>query len=265
MKCLMVNGSYNKGNTWSLAKLAKENLQKLDPDMEFEEIQLRDIDLPYCQGCSLCFRKGHVHCPHNAAIQCIMDKIEESDGIIFAAATYNMQIPALSKNLIDHMSFLLHRPRYFDKKALIISTTGAIGAKDTTGYLAETFTGWGFNRCFQLPVASMSYNAYKPTAKDKQKCFSVTGKFYNALSGEKLRTPSLKALMPYNMFRGLSRNYRPGTEYETCDGSYWDQAGLADKPYFPGIKLPVYKTLYGNFCCWVGDNISKHFVVTYKD
>jgi multimeric flavodoxin WrbA len=260
----MVNGGYNKGNTWSLAELAKENLQKMDPDMEFDEIQLKDIDLPYCLGCSLCFRKGHGHCPHNAVIQGFMDKIEESDGIIFAAATYNMQIPALSKNLIDHMSFLLHRPRYFDKKALIISTTGAIGAKDATGYLAETFTGWGFNSCFQLPLASMSYNAYKPTTKDKQKCFSVTRRFYRALSAEMLKTPSFKALMPYNLFRGISRNYGPGSEYETYDGSYWDRTGLADKPYFPEIQLPVYKALYGNFCCWAGDKIGKHFVVTYR-
>ncbi|MCR4655573.1 MAG: type II toxin-antitoxin system RelE/ParE family toxin [Lachnospiraceae bacterium] len=64
------------------------------------------------------------------------------------------------------MAFLLHRPRYFTKKALIISTTGGVSAESTIKALAATLPGWGFNKCYQLPVTALSWNDYKPTKKD---------------------------------------------------------------------------------------------------
>lgn len=34
-----------------------------------------------------------------------------------------MQVSGLLKNFIDHMSYNFHRPRFYNKKALIITTT----------------------------------------------------------------------------------------------------------------------------------------------
>jgi multimeric flavodoxin WrbA len=264
MKCLIINGSPRKGNTWALTMLVKENIQKLAPDMEFEEIQLKDLDLPFCTDCSLCFRKGHLYCPHHEVMQNIMDKISEADGVILSVTCYQFNVPALTKNFADHMCFMLHRPRYYNKKALIVSTAGGYGANGTTKYMEGTFRGWGFNKCYQLPVNSISWNNYKPTQKDIEKCRKVTEKFYNDLSSRKLHPPKFGILIPFNLFRGMSKDYKPGTEYESRDGTYWDESGLADKTYFPLVPLPIHKRLFGNMFYFIAKKVSGKMIVTYK-
>lgn len=264
MKCLIINGSPHKGNTWKLTELVRSNIQNIDPDMEFEEIHLKDLDLPFCTGCSLCFRKGHVLCPHHNIIQKIMDKINECDGVIFSVTTYQMHVPALTKNFTDHMCFMLHRPRYFNKKALIVSTTGGVGAGGAARFMAGTFCGWGFNRCYQLPVKSVSWNAYEPSDKDIKKCAKVSEKFCRDLCSQKLHSPKIGVLIPFNLFRGMSRDYKPGTEYETVDGIYWDESGLVDKTYFPAVPMPMHKKIFGNMFYFLGRKMSRYAIVTYK-
>lgn len=143
MRILIINGGPHKGNTWRLAEIVREIFYNFDKTIIFEEIHLSDIDLPFCTGCSNCFRKGHVTCPHNKIIQPIMDKIEESDAVIFSVPCFQGHLPGILKNFTDHMAFMLHRPRYFTKKALIISTTGGVSADSTTKALAATLPGWG--------------------------------------------------------------------------------------------------------------------------
>lgn len=110
MRYLIINGSPHKGNTWILVEQIIKDITSLSPESNFEEIHLSDLNLPFCLGCSLCFRKGHKHCPHNKIMQNILDLIDWSDGVVFAATTFNMQPNALTKNLIDHLCFMLHRP-----------------------------------------------------------------------------------------------------------------------------------------------------------
>ncbi len=145
MKYLVVNGSAHKGNTWRLAELLRDIIEQISPESSFEEIQLVDSKLPFCIGCSLCFRKGHQYCPHYNIMRTIIEKIDECDGLIFSVTTFNMQPTALTKNLIDHLCFMLHRPYFFDKKAIVVSTVGAVGGKQAVKYLAGTLKGIGFS------------------------------------------------------------------------------------------------------------------------
>ncbi|MFA9379956.1 MAG: flavodoxin family protein, partial [Acetanaerobacterium sp.] len=160
MNYLLINGSPHKGNTWVLVEEIKKEIASLSPESAFEEVHLMDLNLPFCTGCSLCFRKGHKHCPHNKIVQNVIDKINWSDGVIFASTTFNMQPTAMTKNLIDHLCFMLHRPCFFTKKALIVSTTAGVGASDAVKYISGTLSGMGFNKCYEFPVTSYSWNAY---------------------------------------------------------------------------------------------------------
>jgi len=128
----------------------------LSNDSVFEEIHLSEYNLPFCTGCSACFRKGHEYYPHNKIVQYIIGEISWADGIIFATTTFNMQPTALTKNLIDHLCFMLHRPFFFTKIALVVSTTAGIGADKTVEYLAGTLRGLGFNKCNEFPLTSHS-------------------------------------------------------------------------------------------------------------
>lgn len=59
MRILIINGSTHKGNTWRLTEKVKEQIEDIDNTAEFEEIHLSEYSIPFCTGCSLCFRKGH--------------------------------------------------------------------------------------------------------------------------------------------------------------------------------------------------------------
>ncbi len=58
MKILIFNGGPHKGNTWRLTQIAKKYIQKIDHTVEFCEVHLSDINIPFCTGCSNCFRKS---------------------------------------------------------------------------------------------------------------------------------------------------------------------------------------------------------------
>lgn len=163
MKILIINGSAHKGNTWKLVEQAKQYLSGLNA--EFEEIHLIKANLPFCTGCSNCFRLGNEKCPHYSIVGEIIEKIEKADGIIVASTTYNMRETALLKNLFDHLCFMLHRPHFFKSKALVITTTGGVGGSSSAKSISSTLKGIGFNRCYTFHRASFSWNAYEPDDK----------------------------------------------------------------------------------------------------
>lgn len=264
MKYTVINGSPHRGNTWRLVEIIRAEILRLSPEVIFEEVHLTDMELPYCTGCSLCFRKGHRLCPHNGVIQSLLDKIEDSDGVIFAFTTFNMQPPAMVKNVIDHLCFLLHRPHFFRGKALVVSTTGGVGAKAAVDYVAGTLGGIGFNRCYRLPVLSYSWNAYKPNEKTAAQCKKLAARFHRDVASKKLHSPSFGIVLVYNLFRGISTGYAKGTEYETEDGVYWTDKVRANKTYDPSVKVPVFKRAFGNVFFLIGLLASKFTTVTYK-
>ena len=55
-----------------------------------------------------------------------------------------MNVSGLFKVFVDRFAYIFHRPRFFDKKALLLTTTGAVGAVDVLKYLRLTAQVWGF-------------------------------------------------------------------------------------------------------------------------
>ena len=264
MKYLIINGSSHKGNTWKLAELIRKSIEQISPESSFEEIQLGELELPFCTGCSLWFRKGHQYCPHYSIMKTLIEKIEECDGLIFSVTTFNMQPTAMTKNLIDHFCFMLHRPHFFDKKAIIVSTVGAVGGKQAVKYLAGTLKCMGFNRCYRFPLSSYSWNNYNPDIKAKTKCRKLAFKFHKDVSSRKMLAPSFEVLIPYNLFRGMSIWYAKGTEYETEDGVYWVDPQRAKYTYDKSIPVPLIKKIFGYIFYHLGKTIGKFAIVTYK-
>lgn len=63
MNILIINGSAHQGNTCKLVEQAKKYLIACDGEATFEEIHLIEEKLPFCIGCSNCFRIGHEKWP----------------------------------------------------------------------------------------------------------------------------------------------------------------------------------------------------------
>lgn len=196
----------------------------------------------------------------------IIEKAENADGIIFASTTYNMRETALLKNLFDHLCFMLHRPHFFESKALIITTTGGVGGHAAAKSIKDTLKGIGFNKCYLFSKASFSWNAYEPNSKTLAELKKTVTKFYKDIKSKKLHAPNVSVMIPYNLFRGMSLAYVPETEYETKDGIYWTEECRKDLVYAPEIKVPFYKKVIGHFFYGIGKMAgnTKGMIVTYR-
>ncbi|MBO4389527.1 MAG: NAD(P)H-dependent oxidoreductase [Lachnospiraceae bacterium] len=262
MKILIINGGPRKGNTWRLTMVVKKMLKRFDSSIRFREVHLSEVGLPFCLGCSNCFRKGHQTCPHYQKIRPIMDLIEECDAVIFSVPCYQGHLPGIMKNFTDHLAFLLHRPRYFKKKALIISTTGGVSAGSTTKALASTLSGWGFNKSYQLPITAFSWNDYHPTKNDLRKTCEVTHRFYLDVNSGKMHTPSLGVVIPFNLFQAMCIGNKGEKDYPTEDNRFWPK--YKGMNYAPGIPLTLLHRLLGTVMYLVGKMIAGNVVISYK-
>ena len=224
MKILVIHGSMRKGNTYSLTKeMMKRLLEK--PDVEFIEINVADLDLPFCCSCHVCFGKGEENCPHHNIMKCVQTALMDCDGVIFSGTTYMWALNAAMKNLLDHLSYGFHRPSLFGKKGMVIVTSTGAGEKDTANYLKTVLGQWGINRAITVTL----------NEKEKQlhlkgdKYFNlVAEKFYNLIKSKKPLPPTLKSIAVHNSFRAMSLS-EFGT-YER-DKLFWSQPGFCDKAY----------------------------------
>jgi multimeric flavodoxin WrbA len=264
MNYLIINGSPHKGNTWRILEQVISDIRLKDNLAVFDIIHLAEMNLPFCRGCSICFRLGHEKCPHSETTTAIIEKISKADGVIFTSATYNMRETALLKNLFDHLCFMLHRPFFFQSKALVITTTGGVGAKSAAKSIASFLKGIGFNRCYRLSIATYSWNDYKITKEASAKIANITDRFHKDIVSGRLHSPSCMLLIPYNLFRGMSLAYVKGTEFETQDGVYWTEESRKKGVYDRSVHVPFYKKPIGQLFYIIGKIAGKKLVVTYK-
>lgn len=261
MKYIVIDGCTHRGNTWLVAEAAMKRIKESDSNCSFEIIHLIDEKLDYCLGCSNCFRKGADYCPHKSIMSRIIGQIDTADALIMVSTTYNTRETALLKNFLDHMNYLLHRPRFFAKKALVITTVGGFGGKTTIKSIAGTLRGMGFNKCYGLCIASISWNAYRITDKHQRMIEQVTDHFRKDVESGKLHFPQMPVLIPYNLFRGMAGNFKPGAKYETEDGRYYlDQKRVYDA----SVPLLPHQWLFGSVFYMIGKISSKFMVVTYR-
>lgn len=240
MKCLVIHGSPRRGNTWNVLNIAKEEMKK-NGEIEFEDIELIKQDIKNCRGCFNCIFKGEDKCPHKETIENIRDKIEKADALIVTSSVYSMHITGFLKNFIDHMSYNFHRPRFFKKKALVITTTAGAGHKDAANYIKNVLYYWGFNYVKTIPIA---YRNIKLTDKNKNKVQIEAKKFMLDLKSNKLHNPSIKSVVMFNVWRAMSREkYEEGI----ADYEYWTKTGLVNYPFYKQVKIGTFKKLLGNF------------------
>lgn len=264
MRYLVINGSPHRGNTWKLALSAMETIREANAAAEFSTVHLMETGLPFCLGCSACFRLGGEKCPHYGIIGEIIREIEAADGVIVLSSTFNLRETALLKNLFDHLCYLLHRPRFFQSKALVLTTTGGVGASKSAKSIADFLRGIGFNRCYQLGVAAFSWNDYQVSRKTAQRLERTTRRFWRDVASRKLHSPSALVLIPYNLFRGMSLASAKGAEYETHDGLHWTEQCRRSGVYDRSVPVPLYQRPLGQVFYWLGKAMGRRLIVTYK-
>lgn len=249
MKILVIMGSPQKGNTYRAAKKIEESM-RAKGSFEFEYLMLKDAGLSQCSGCFVCFVKGEKQCPHKDSAQEIEQKMHAADGVIFATPVYGMSVSALMKTFIDRFSYVFHRPRFFNKKALLLSTAGAIGNKEVLNYLKLVAGIWGFEvACTVGLVTPPMPLSTKKEQENNRKLEQAALEFYNSLQ-KKRSSPGLRDVL---VFHAQKASFSVPGLTSPADYSYWNEKGWLNpktKFYVDVSVNPIY-----NAIGWISEQI----------
>lgn len=101
MKVLVINGSPKRENsdTMHITRAFLAGMQEV-ADVEMELLHAIDCRVAYCTGCFTCKRNGGT-CIHQDDMAVILEKILESDVLLFSFPLYCYGMPASLKVLLD--------------------------------------------------------------------------------------------------------------------------------------------------------------------
>ncbi len=229
---LIIHGSARKGNTYRVTELARATIAK-SGRVDFDEVFVHDLKLPFCLGCLSCITRGESYCPHLGITGDLHRRISSADALIITSPTYILSLNAEVKNLLDHFAYLFHRPRHFSRKALVISTTAGAGAGATCRFIKRTLQAWGFNCVHSLPIVCMG-EKLSETEAQLRKIELTAEKFARDLLSDRVRHPSWFQIVLYTAFRHNARSLAP---QEVPDHTHWRDTGLlkAVYPTKPGL------------------------------
>lgn len=191
-------GSAHKRNTQKTVVQFLNNLQALG-DIEYEIVTLSDYRLGACRGCRLCFEKGEEFCPLKDDRDVLLEKIEASDGVIFASPNYTWHVSGIMKTFLDRFGSTCHRPRYFGKVFTSIVTQGFTGGNKIVDYFDYLAKFLGFTTVKGISVTTLDPRT-EPAQKKIDKALSMLSKrFYTKLEGKAYPVPSWYMLTAFRM------------------------------------------------------------------
>lgn len=238
MKILVIMGSPRKGNTYHAAERIRDFMQKRT-EVEWEYVMLRDLHIEQCRGCASCIVRGEEFCPIKDDAASLEKKMQGADGVIFATPVYALQVTGLMKAFIDRHAYVCHRPRFFAKKALLLTTAGAIGNREVLDYLYQLVRIWGFDVADQVGLLVEILPEYR-RLENEQRLETAAEAFLAALRSG---SPSRPGLMDVIIFHGMRASFDELKEMFPADYAYWTDKGWMEKDtrYFMDVPVnPIY-------------------------
>lgn len=252
MKVTAFVGSARKKHTYHATEKLLQNLTLLG-DVEYEIVRLSDYNLETCKGCIVCFNKGEEFCPLKDDRDKLLEKINNSNGVIFASPNYSFHVSAIMKIFLDRLGFVFHRPRYFGKVFTSIVAQGIYGGKDIVKYFNFIGSGFGFNVVKGCCIKTLEPLTIKDQEKIEKTIEKHSKRFYSKLLKNKYPTPSLLKLM---MFRWARSSMKSKLNEEYKDYRYYKEKGWFESDYYYPVKLSFIKKMFGKFFDWMGTKIS---------
>jgi multimeric flavodoxin WrbA len=243
MKVTAFIGSARKKHTYNNTEQFLLKLQSLG-DIEYEIVTLSDYDLKTCKGCMLCLNKGEELCPLKDDRDKLIEKMNNSDGIIFSSPNYSFNVSGLMKIFLDRLGFIFHRPRFFGKVFTSIVVQGFYRGNKIIDYFNFIGKSLGFN-----VVNGSCLNSLEPmTEKDQKKIDRIiknqSKKFYSALIKKEYPNPTIFKLMIFRMAR-TSINLLLDESWR--DYTYYKHNGWFGSDYYYSTQLNPFKKMLGNF------------------
>jgi multimeric flavodoxin WrbA len=209
LKILTIHGSPHKGQTY---EATMEFLKELENRIEIEvkHIFLFQERLELCRGCGNCVVFGEERCPIKDGLLEIHDMMQDADVVIITTPVYALQVSALVKNFLERSAYIMHRPCYFGKWFMSISTQAYSGDKNVAKYLANALQFFGFNIIPGLRLTALSgEKSTKQKNSFNKKIKTAVNQFQANVEKKRFPVPSLKELMMFRFRRSgvTSKSY----------------------------------------------------------
>jgi multimeric flavodoxin WrbA len=248
-------GTPRKYATYQGVQEFERNLKSfMEEEIDFEYVFLNDYNLKNCIGCKLCFNKGEEFCPLKDDRDVLLEKMNHSDGVIFATPNYAFQVTALMKNFLDRLGFVLHRPRFFGKAFTAIVAQGLFGGASIVKYLGFVGRGLGFQVAKGCCLTALEPKTELEQKRITQKIKKAARRFYKELMRPMPLAPSFFQLM---MFRMSRTNMKIILDEQYRDYRYFKEKGWFESGYYYGASLGFIKKLAGRFFDFLGKQMAK--------
>ncbi len=243
MKITAIIGSARKKHSYKAAATFLDKMKTFG-DIDYELVALSDYNLEICRGCKLCLDRGEEHCPMKDERDLLLEKLEQSDGIIFVSPNYSFQVSGLMKVFLDRLGFMFHRPRFFGKTFTSIVVQGVYGGSKIVKYLDFIGSALGCNVVKGCCIKSLEPMTQKAKQKTEQLLEKQCARFYQRMLKEQYPSPSLLKLMLYRMSR-TSMHLMLDEKYR--DFSYYMEKEWFTSDYYYPVKLNPVKRTMGKF------------------
>jgi len=245
-------GTQTKKNTYKALKEFENNLLEYG-EIDFESVFFSDYDIEFCRGCKECFDRGGEFCPIDDDLQILLDKIEDSDGIVFATPSYAFQAPARMKNFLDRTAYMNHRPRCFDQAFTVIVTYGVFGGSDIVKYLSTAGENLGFHSSKGCSVKTLEPMTEQREKQLKKEVEEASDRFYRELTLAEPPTPSFMRLALFRLTRTGIKDLDPTYH----DYQYYSEKGWFDSDYYYPVSLGKTKKMVGYLSDFIGKQMIK--------
>lgn len=246
-------GSARKQATYEAVREFEKNLKSYT-EIDFEYVFLKDYRLEFCKGCKLCFDKGEELCPIRDDRDVLIDKINQSDGVIFATPNYSFHVSAPMKNLLDRLAFVFHRPRFFGKAFTSIVTQGVFGGGSIVKYLGNMGENFGFSVAKGCVLKTLEPISKAAQEKNSHEIKKAVARFYRVLMRPAPPSPSFFRLM---MFRVSRTSMKAMLSDEYCDYRHYKEKGWFKSDYYYDVSLSPIKKLAGRIFDFMGRRMSR--------
>ena len=183
----------------------------------------------------------------------LIRKMEEADGVIFAVPNYAFDVSARTKNFLDRIAFMLHRPRFFNKSFTAIVSQGMFGGDRIRRYLENIGGILGFEVVHGTCIKTLEPMTSDRQKKNTKKIETVARCFYHHLNRKRPLIPSLYKLMMFRMHRSAILSL--GEQF--YDYRYCKDKGWFESDYYYEVRLNPIKKLLGHMFDGLGRLMAK--------
>jgi len=241
MKVIAIVGSARKRHTYQATERFLSQLEN-HGDIDSEIIQLNDLTIKTCIGCQLCFEKGQEHCPLNDDLNALVEKMQSADGVIFSTPNYAFQMSGSMKVFLDRISYVFHRPEFFNKASSNIVAQGIYRGGQIVKYFNFIENALGFDVVKGCCINTLEPMEDKLLHKNNNKIDKLALRFMKQLNKQSKAKASLFDLM---MFRVSRTRIKRMLDESFRDYTYYEEKGWFTSDFFYPVKLNGFKKFFG--------------------